>query len=105
MTIVKRTIASIVLVVACLAPSAQAQSSPSASPAPPTAQPQQQDEFIPIDQLPPSEQLPAARLLIAAYSFVVAALFVYVVSVSRRLTSVRREMERLEIDMKRSGRA
>jgi CcmD family protein len=70
-----------------------------------SAQQQQQNEFVPLDQLPPQEQLPAGRLLIVAYAFVVGALFVYIVSLSRRLTSVRREVERLEADLKRSGRA
>ena len=67
-------------------------------------QPQQQDEFIPIEQLPPQDQLPAAPLLVAAYSFVVLALFTYVLSVARRLGSVQRELERLESELKRSGR-
>jgi CcmD family protein len=68
-------------------------------------QPEQQNEFIPIDQLPPQDQLPAAPLLVAAYAIVVVALFVYVLSVARRLTSVQRELERLESDMKRGTRA
>ena len=68
------------------------------------AQPQQQDEFIPIDQLPPQDQLPAAPLLIGAYVFVVLALFAYVFSIAKRLTAVQREVERLETDLKRSGR-
>jgi len=66
--------------------------------------PQQQDEFVPIDELPPQDQLPAAPLLVAAYSFVVLALFAYVVSVARRLGGVQREIERLESELKRSGR-
>lgn len=68
------------------------------------AQPQQQDEFVPVDQLPPQDQLPAAPLLIAAYVFVLVALFVYVMSVARRLSTVQREIERLESDVKKSGR-
>jgi CcmD family protein len=68
-------------------------------------QPEQQNEFIPIDQLPPQDQLPAAPLLIAAYAIVMLALFVYVVSVARRLGSVQRELERVEADMKRGSRA
>jgi CcmD family protein len=68
---------------------------------PPT---QQQEEFLPLDQLPPTEQIPAARLLVAAYSFVLVAVFLYVVSVGRRLSTVHREIERLEADVKRSGR-
>ena len=73
------------------------------TPAPPAAQqpPQQQEEFIPIDQLPPSEQMPAAPLLIGAYAFVVVVLFLYLLSVSRRLVVLQREVERLEADMKR----
>jgi CcmD family protein len=66
--------------------------------------PKQQDEFVPIEQLPPQDQLPAAPLLVAAYSFIVLGLFVYVVSVARRLSGVQRELERLEAELKRSGR-
>jgi len=67
-------------------------------------QPQQQEEFVPIDELPAQDQLPAAPLLVAAYSFVALALFAYVVSVARRMATVQRELERLESDLKRSGR-
>lgn len=67
-------------------------------------QPQQQEEFVPIDELPPQDQLPAAPLLVTAYSFVVLALFAYVVSVARRLGGVQRELDRLESDLKRRGR-
>jgi CcmD family protein len=63
--------------------------------------PQQQDEFIPIDQLPPQDQLPAAPLLVTAYSFVVLALFAYVLSVARRLGVVQRELDRLQSDARR----
>jgi CcmD family protein len=70
----------------------------------PSAQPEQQDEFVPVDTLPPQDQLPAAPLLIAAYAFVMLALFGYLLSVARRLTTVQRELERLESDVKRSGR-
>ena len=66
--------------------------------------PKQQDEFVPIDELPPQDQLPAAPLLIAAYSFVALALFAYVVSVARRLGTVQRELERLESEVKHTGR-
>jgi CcmD family protein len=68
-------------------------------------QPEQQGEFVPIDQLPPQDQLPAAPLLITAYSFVALALFAYLVSVARRLSTVQREIERLESDLKRTGRS
>ena len=86
----------IVLVLFASAPNAGAQQPP---------QPEQQNEFIPIDQLPPQDQLPAAPLLVAAYAIVMLALFFYVVSVARRLTTVQREMERLESDLKRGTRA
>lgn len=67
-------------------------------------QPDQQGEFLPIDQLPPTDPFPAAPLLIAAYTFVIVGVFLYVVSVARRLTVVQREVERLEADVKRAGR-
>jgi CcmD family protein len=66
--------------------------------------PRQQDEFVPIEELPPQDQLPAAPLLVAAYSCVVVGLFLYVISVARRLTVVQRELDRLASDLKRSGR-
>jgi CcmD family protein len=69
------------------------------------AQPKQQEEYVPIDQLPPQEQLASAPLLIGAYSFVLIALFLYLALLSRRMTSVQREVARLEADLKRSGRA
>jgi len=67
-------------------------------------QPQQQDEFVPVSQLPAQDQLPAAPLLVTAYSFVWITLFAYLISVGRRLTYVQREVERLESDMKRGSR-
>jgi CcmD family protein len=67
-------------------------------------QPKQQEEFVPIEELPPQDQLPAAPLLVTAYSFVVLALFAYLVSVARRLGGVQRELERLQSDLKRDGR-
>jgi CcmD family protein len=63
--------------------------------------PQQQEEFVPIDQLPPQDQLPAAPLLVTAYSFVVLALFAYLISVARRLGVVQRELDRLQSDARR----
>ena len=66
--------------------------------------PKQQEEFVPIDELPPQDQLPAAPLLVTAYSFAVLALFAYLISVARRLGGVQRELERLQSDLKRSGR-
>ena len=66
--------------------------------------PPQQEEFVPIDQLPPQDQLPAAPLLVTAYSFVVLVLFAYVVTVARRLGLVQRDLDRLQSDLKRNGR-
>ncbi len=74
-------------------------------PAPTSSQPSQQNEFIPIDQLPPQEQLAAAPLLIGAYAFVLIVLFLYVYSVARRLTNVQRELDRLDTTIKQGGRA
>ena len=64
-------------------------------------EPKQQEEFVPISQLPAQDQLPAAPLLVTAYAFVWVALFGYVVSVARRLSQVQREIERLDADIKR----
>jgi len=67
--------------------------------------PQPQDGFVPVGDTPVQDQLPAAPLLIAAYIVVLGGLFVYVVSLSRRLGAVQRDVERLEGDLKRRGRA
>ena len=98
MKTMKRLLAILLLAVACAAPAA-AQSTGTAP------QPQRQDEFVPISQLPPQDQLPAAPLLISAYIVVLVALFAYILSVSRRLGAVQREVTRLESDLKRTGRA
>lgn len=76
----------------CQAPAVLAQA--------PAPVPEQLDEFVPIDQLPQQEQIPAANLLIPAYAFVWVAVLLYVVSVSRRLGAVQRDVERLEADLK-----
>ena len=99
MTNVKRTIAGVLLVFTVVATPLRGQS------AQPKAEPKQQNEYVPLDQLPPQEQLPAAPLLVTAYAVVMGALFLYVLSISKRLGQVRREVERLEADLKRSGRA
>lgn len=64
------------------------------------AQPTQQDEFVPISQLPPQEQLPAAPLLVGAYVFVLVTLFVYVLSVAKRVGAVQRDVHALEAELK-----
>ena len=86
-------VAMLVFCCAALAPMAQAQP------------PQPQDEFVPVGNSPAPEQIPAAPLLIGAYVIVLAGLFAYVVSLSRRLGAVHRDVERLEADLKRRGRS
>ncbi|MDP6373765.1 MAG: CcmD family protein [Vicinamibacterales bacterium] len=56
------------------------------------AQPAQQDEFVPIDELPPGDRLPAAPLLVAAYAFAWLAVFGYLWSIWRRLAKVEQEL-------------
>jgi hypothetical protein len=68
------------------------------------SQPKQQEEFTPIDQLPPQDQLPAAPLLVGAYAFVLLMLFGYMVIVSRRLSAIQQEVDRLDTELKRTGR-
>jgi CcmD family protein len=50
------------------------------------------------------ESMPAAPLLITAYAFVMIVLFVYVISVARRLTTVQQELNRLDANIKQGGR-
>jgi CcmD family protein len=66
--------------------------------------PERQEQYVPLDQLPPQEQMAAAPLLITAYVVVIAVFFVYVFSVARRLTVVQREIERLDADIRKSGK-
>ena len=78
------------------------------SPAPAAAQqqpPQPPPGFVSVDELPPQDQFPAAPLVISAYSFVVLVLFVYLISVARRLTAVQRDVARPEADVKKGTRA
>jgi CcmD family protein len=63
--------------------------------------PKQQDEFVPVSELPPEEQLPAQPLLVAAYGFTWLAVAAYVVSIAQRLDNVKREIDRLEAETKR----
>ena len=95
MTAAVRTIAVFAFLLVLAAPLAGSQAQP----------PEQQEEFLPVEDLPPTEQIAAAPLLIGAYAFVVVVLFLYLVSVSRRLAAVQREVQRLEADMKRGTRA
>lgn len=64
--------------------------------------PERQDEFVPVSELPPQEQLPSAPLVVAAYAFAWIAIGGYVFSVGRRLTTVQREIQRLEADTRRA---
>jgi CcmD family protein len=68
------------------------------------SQPPQQDEFVPMSEVPPEEQLPAAPLLVAAYAFVWVAVLLYIVSVARRLTAVQGELQRLERNLNETRR-
>ena len=66
-----------------------------------TAQPQpqtprQQEEFVPIDQLPPEEQLPAAPMVVAAYAFIWIAFLGYVFTLISRMKKLERDLRRLE---------
>ena len=63
-------------------------------------QPPPSDQFLPVSQVPAADQLPAAPLLIAAYAFVWAALFVYLLSIWRRIAKVEADMRTLD---RRSG--
>jgi CcmD family protein len=75
------------------------------APAQPDPQQSAQDGFVPVSQLPPEEQLPAAPMLVSAYVVVVLALFLYLLSLSRRLGTVKQEIARLDAEVRRSGRA
>jgi CcmD family protein len=86
----RRLLMSFVIVLACVSGSA----------AQPT-RPAQQDEFVPISELPPQDQLPSAPLVVAAYAFAWLAIGGYLFSVAKRITTVQREIERLESDTKR----
>lgn len=62
----------------------------------PQQPPQQQDEFVPIDQLPPEEQMPAAPMVVAAYGFIWVAFIAYVFTLVRRVRKVEDDVRRLE---------
>lgn len=79
-------IVALVVVAAPLAASAQTPRQP----------PMQQDEFVPIDQLPPEEQMPAAPMVVAAYVFIWVAFLAYVFTLVSRMKKLERDLHRLE---------
>ena len=101
MTLFRRVACIVILSgLAWVAPAAAAQTQP-----PPKQVEGFSQGFEPIENLPPAEQIPAARLVIAAYSFVWVAFFVYLVSLSRRIGTVQREVARLESDLRQVRRS
>jgi CcmD family protein len=94
MRAVKHLVAILLLVIS-FAPGALAQ---------PQTPPPPQTEYVPLANAPRVEQVPAARLVVAAYSVVLVALFGYVLSLSKRLGTVKGEIDRLERELKRSPR-
>jgi CcmD family protein len=60
------------------------------------AQPPQQNEYVPIDQLPPQESMPAAPLLIGAYIVVWLGLMGYLFWIWRRIARVEADMQALQ---------
>jgi CcmD family protein len=68
------------------------------------AQPPQQNEYVPIDQLPPQESLPAAPLLIGAYIVVWLGLMGYLFWIWRRIARVEADMQALQRRTSGSGR-
>jgi CcmD family protein len=64
-------------------------------------QPAPTDEFKPISEVPLEDRLPAAPMLVGAYAFVMLAIFVYVITLSRRLNAVARDLAKFESRSKR----
>jgi len=64
-------------------------------------QPQPTDEFKPVSEVPLEDRLPAAPMLVGAYAFVMLAIFAYVISLSRRLNAVARDLAKFESQAKR----
>jgi CcmD family protein len=95
MTVLVRAVAVLLFALVCAGPAVTAAQQP----------PDGQEQFLPVNELPPQEQYPVLPLLVGAYVFVVVVLFVYLFSLARRLTAVQREIDRLDADMKRAGRA
>jgi hypothetical protein len=64
-------------------------------------QPAPTDEFKPISEVPPEDRLPAAPMLVGAYAFVMLAIFAYMITLSRRLNAVARDLAKFESQSKR----
>ena len=107
MTLLRRTTLALALFsIIGYASFALAQPEPQPAPAPPVqGAPEQIEEFVPFEGVPPEDQIPAANLLIPAYALVWIGVFLYVLTVARRLGTVQREVERLEGDIKAGKRA
>lgn len=86
----RRTAAAWLL--ACVLGLATAAPAIHASSQPPSGPPEQQNEFVPVDQLPSQEQLPATPLVTIAYGAAWLVIFVYLWSIWRRLGRVEREL-------------
>jgi hypothetical protein len=59
-------------------------------------QPQQQNEFRPLSEIPASEQLPGGTFVVIAYGFVWIAAMIYIWTIWRRLGKVEEEMRSLQ---------
>jgi CcmD family protein len=75
-----------------------------ASGQPPPQAPRQQDEFVPVDQLPSQEQLPATPLVTIAYAAAWLVIFGYLWSIWRRLGRVERDLAEVGRRVQDSGR-
>jgi CcmD family protein len=65
--------------------------------APATAQtPAQQNEFVPMREVPPEEQIPAPAMVGAAYAFAWVAILGYLFTLTRRVGKVEQELAALE---------
>lgn len=52
----------------------------------------QQDEFVPLEEVPPEDQLPAAPLLVTAYAIIWVLVLAYLWSIWRRMSTVEKEL-------------
>jgi CcmD family protein len=67
---------------------------PSGQPPTPSKPTAAQEGFVPVEQLPePNDRIPAPALVGTAYAFVWVALFGYLWSIWRRLSTVERELQ------------